>query len=183
MGTINVDFLPDLNTRHDDDLDRRVRALTTVTPPAEPDRRCVPTLLVPELDVTDLERSLRFYRDVCGFEVAYERPDEGFACMRRGFGVELMLQSAEGLGRRFRTAPLEPPFGRGMNLQIEIDAVDGLYERVIEADALVVLDLEERWHETDYGSAGSWQFVVADPDGYLLRFYSDLGTRQLSPRD
>jgi catechol 2,3-dioxygenase-like lactoylglutathione lyase family enzyme len=48
---------------------------------------------------------LRFYVDVCGFEVAYERPAEGFAYLDRE-GAELMLQAAAGPGRRFRTAPL-----------------------------------------------------------------------------
>ena len=35
--------------------------------------------------------------------------------------AELMLQEAEGPGRRFRTAPLQHPYGRGMNMQIEVD--------------------------------------------------------------
>jgi catechol 2,3-dioxygenase-like lactoylglutathione lyase family enzyme len=71
--------------------------------------------LVPELDVADLDRALRFYTEVCGFRVAYERPEEGFAYLERE-GVEIMLQAATGPGRRFRTAPLEHPYGRGINL-------------------------------------------------------------------
>ena len=35
--------------------------------------------LVPELDVFDLAASLRFWRDVLGFRVAYRRPENGFA--------------------------------------------------------------------------------------------------------
>ena len=37
-------------------------------------------------------------------------------------GVELMIQEAAGPGRRFRTAPLELPYGRGVNLQIACGA-------------------------------------------------------------
>ncbi len=33
--------------------------------------------LVPELIVTDIERSLAFYVGVLGFSVLYERPEEG----------------------------------------------------------------------------------------------------------
>jgi len=35
--------------------------------------------LVPEFLVTDIEKSLRFWRDLCGFTVLFDRPDEGFA--------------------------------------------------------------------------------------------------------
>lgn len=35
--------------------------------------------LVPELSVSDFERSLKFYCQVLGFEVEYERPEDSFA--------------------------------------------------------------------------------------------------------
>ena len=35
--------------------------------------------LVPELTVSDLGRSLAFWRDLVGFGVLYDRPEEGFA--------------------------------------------------------------------------------------------------------
>lgn len=71
--------------------------------------------LVPELDVSDLDASLAFYRDVLGFDVLYQRSEARFAYLQRD-GAELMLEEAAGPGRRFRTAPLEPPFGRGGEL-------------------------------------------------------------------
>ena len=126
----------------------------------------VTAALVPELDVRDLEASLAFYVGVLGFAVRYQRPEERFAYLERG-GAELMLQAAAGPGRRFRTAPLEPPFGRGVNFQI----------RVTDAAAEVVVDLEERWYRRGDGEVGNRQFVVTDPDGYLLRFFEDLGAR------
>jgi catechol 2,3-dioxygenase-like lactoylglutathione lyase family enzyme len=132
--------------------------------------------LVPELDVSDLGRSLAFYVDVLGFEVRYQRPEERFAYLKRE-GAELMLEEAEGPGRRFVTAPLEPPFGRGMNLQIRATDVRALLAAVREAGAEVVIDLEERWYRRNADEVGNRQFVVADPDGYLLRFFEDLGAR------
>jgi len=136
----------------------------------------MPARLVPELDVTHLDVSLRFYCQQCGFDIAYSRPEESFACLRRG-EIELMLQSAAGPGRRFRAAPLERPFGRGVNLQIEIDDAAALHRRLVHEGASLVIDLEERWYETGEGASGNLQFVVADPDGYLLRFFTDLGRR------
>ena len=130
--------------------------------------------LVPELDVSDLEASLAFYTSVCGFAIRYDRPEERFVYLARD-GAELMLQEADGPGRRFRTAPLEQPFGRGVNLQIEVDDIDAMYERSIAAGCSMVIPIEDTWYRTTDGITGNRQFVVADPDGYLLRFFTDLG--------
>ena len=132
--------------------------------------------LVPELDVADLHRSLRFYTAVLGFRLLYERPAERFAFLERE-GAALMLEEAAGPGRRFRTAPLEPPFGRGVNLQIEAMDVNALYAAVLHAGCAPLIPLEERWYGRDGEERGQPQFVVADPDGYLLRFFGDLGMR------
>ena len=132
--------------------------------------------LVPELDVSDLDRSLAVYIDVLGFSCHVSRPEERFAYLVRE-GAHLMLEEAAGPGRRFHTAPLEHPFGRGMNLQIEVSDVDTLYAGVQQAGLGVVIPLEERWYRQDQAEAGNRQFVVADPDGYLLRFFRDLGRR------
>ena len=133
--------------------------------------------LVPELDVTDLGTSLRFYLEVCRFTVRYERVEERFVYLECG-RADLMLQEAAGPGRRFRTAPLQPPLGRGINLQIEVDEdVARLEQRAVAAGHTVVLELEEAWYRTPTGLAGNRQIVLADPDGYLLRFFTDRGVR------
>jgi catechol 2,3-dioxygenase-like lactoylglutathione lyase family enzyme len=132
--------------------------------------------LVPELDVSDLDTSLAFYESVCGFALKFARPADRFAYIERE-GAELMLQEADGPGRRFRTALLEHPFGRGVNLQVEIDDVGALHERCTRDGIDILIPLEDRWYDTDGGQEGSRQFVVSDPDGYLLRFVTSLGIR------
>lgn len=151
-----------------------------------------PVPIVLELDVTDLDRSAGFYVGVIGFTVAFERPPERFAYLSLG-PAELMLQEAAGPGRRFRTAPLEWPFGRGVNLQIAVPDVDVVHAAVRDAGLMPLVDLEERWYDVDViVSSGRWtnegptqignrQFVVSDPDGYLLRFYTSLGTGRPGP--
>lgn len=146
-------------------------------------------MLVPELDVGDLARSLLFYAGVLEFRVVYERPAERFVYLERN-GVELMLEEAAGPGRRFRTAPLEVPFGRGVNFQLPVEDVDAVHRRVVKGGYELVVPLEERWYRVDGtadgepvvhpSEAGNRQFVVADPDGYLWRPYRDLGTRPLT---
>ena len=145
-------------------------------------------MLVPELDVTALAPSLRFYADVLEFRILFERPAERFAYLERD-GVELMIQEAAGPGRRFRTAPLELPYGRGVNFQLRVDDVDAVYDRAVQAGVDIVVPIEERWYRVDVveiggrwqlkgpAEAGNRQFVLADPDGYLWRPFRDLGLR------
>jgi catechol 2,3-dioxygenase-like lactoylglutathione lyase family enzyme len=141
----------------------------------------VTAALVPELDVSDLDRSLSFYVEALGFQVRYRRDEERFAYLKRE-GAELMLEEAAGPGRRFRTAPLEPPFGRGVNFQIRVDDAAALLVDALAAGVQIVLDLEDRWYRRDHDEVGNRQFVVADPDGYLLRFFEDLGSRPSGSR-
>ena len=145
-------------------------------------------MLVPELDVTELDASLRFYAAVLEFRILFERPAELFAYLELD-GVELMIQEAAGPGRRFRTAPLEPPCGRGINFQLRVEDVDAVMSRAVESGVNIVLPIEERWYRVDVAeSGGRWQvtgptevgnrqFVLADPDGYLWRPFRDLGIR------
>lgn len=135
----------------------------------------MPPKLVPELEVSSLDDSLRFYVELAGFRVLYGRPEEGFAFLDRD-GAQLMLEEAEGPGRRFHKAALERPFGRGVNFQIQVDDVDALWARMRNA-APITLPYEERWYRRDDDELGHNQFVVADPDGYLLRFFTSLGSR------
>ena len=139
--------------------------------------------IVPELDVSDLDRSLAVYLDILGFHCRFHRAEEKFAYLVRE-RAHLMLEQAGGPGRRFDTAPLEYPFGRGINLQIAVSDVDALYAAVQRAGLTIRIPLEERWYRQDAAEAGNRQFVLADPDGYLLRFFTDLGRRPAagSPR-
>jgi catechol 2,3-dioxygenase-like lactoylglutathione lyase family enzyme len=133
--------------------------------------------LIPELDVSDLVRSLAFYVGLVGFKVWFARPEERFAYLVLD-DVHLMLEEAAGPGRRFRTAPLERPYGRGVNLQIRVAHSSALHARMCAAGVAPYLPLEERWYAQDDFENGVRQFVVADPDGYLLRFCTDLGRRR-----
>jgi hypothetical protein len=84
-----------------------------------------------------------------------------------------MLQAADGPGRRFRTAPLEHPFGRGINLQIEVSDACGLHAAMLEAGVEPLVGLERRSYRVRGEEVATEQFVVADEDGYLLRFFTD----------
>jgi hypothetical protein len=93
-------------------------------------------------------------------------------------GAQLMLEQAD-TGRKFLTGPLEHPYGRGANLQIEVANVVSLYAGVATDGAPIPLPLEEKWYRIGDELAGNRQFVVEDPDGYLLRFFQDLGRKAI----
>jgi catechol 2,3-dioxygenase-like lactoylglutathione lyase family enzyme len=132
--------------------------------------------LIPELEVENLDKSLAFYTAIIGCSVLYERPEERFAFLELE-GANLMLEEAAGPGRRFTTAPLERPFGRGVNFQIRVGDVDELYARVLGAAAHVIVPIEEKWYRRHEDEVRNRQFVVADPDGYLLRFVTNVARR------
>ena len=132
--------------------------------------------LVPELHCSDLDKSLDFYVRILGFSVLYARPEDRFAFLDRG-GAELMLEEYAAGARMLAKAPLEQPYGRGINFQIRVEDADALHTAVVSAGLPVFLPLEERWYRRDDAEIGARQFIVEDPDGYLLRLHHDMGTR------
>lgn len=134
--------------------------------------------LVPELYVSDLDASLAFYTGPLRFEVAYARPEDRFACLRRG-AAHLMLEQTPGRARatpeelargEWRTADLERPFGRGLNLEIEIPDVDAVHAALRAAGHPCLLEPHERTYRVGAQALTVYQMLVEDPDGYLLRF-------------
>lgn len=135
--------------------------------------------LIPELSVGDARTSVAFYTNILGFSLRYDRPEEGFAFLDRD-GVQIMLDQV-GVGRDFdpRLKTLAQPWGRGVNLQIRVTDVAVLLAALARANWPLVLPVEDRWYRQDKIMVGNRQFVVADPDGYLLRFFQDLGARPI----
>jgi catechol 2,3-dioxygenase-like lactoylglutathione lyase family enzyme len=134
--------------------------------------------LVPELLVTDIERSLRFWRDVCGFAVLFDRPDEGFAYLDRD-GAQIMLDERTRT-RNWETGPMEIPFGRGINFQISVPAIEPILAALARADWPLFMEPERKWYRTGGVETGVHQFLVQDPDGYLIRFSAYIGERSVA---
>ncbi|WP_338721413.1 VOC family protein [Devosia sp. XK-2] len=124
--------------------------------------------LVPELSVSDIAASRHFYCDLLGFSVRYAREEEGFAYLCLD-GAEIMLDQI-GIGRDWRTAELARPFGRGLNLQIEVVALEPILERLDAAGVQLFMPVETKSYRVDERDVLQRQFCVQDPDGYLLRF-------------
>jgi len=124
--------------------------------------------LVPELAVRDLATSLAFWCGPCGFTVLYDRPEQRFACIGRD-GARVMLDQL-GVDRDWVTAELAPPFGRGINLEIAVDDIGPLLAALAAAGWPLFLPPEVKAYRVGTTHITVRQFLVQDPDGYLLRF-------------
>jgi catechol 2,3-dioxygenase-like lactoylglutathione lyase family enzyme len=107
------------------------------------------------LEVTDLERSLAFYRDGLRFDL--DRQEDGESPSAILHAGELRVVLLQRKGGRHAKAPVQ--------LAIEVSAVDAYY------DALVARGLRPGpLHDGDNGRG----FVVRDPDGVAWRFEQSL---------
>ncbi len=130
--------------------------------------------LVPELTVSDFNASLRFYTEILGFQVMYRRETPSFAFLDLG-GVQLMLEAFQEDG--WNTGTLTKPYGRGINFQIELDDIQPTLDALTLAHYPLFRPAMESWYETAEGLLGQKQFLVQDPDGYLLRFCQHLSRK------
>ncbi len=130
--------------------------------------------LVPELYCSNFETSLQFYTEVLGFSVVYSRFNERFAFLERQ-GAQLMIEQPVPPDRAWVIGDVKPPFGKGVNFEISTTNVAQLHEQCINNQATIYLPLEEKWYQAGSKKVGNLQFIVLDPDGYMLRFAQDLG--------
>jgi len=122
--------------------------------------------LIPELSVTDIEKSKLFYVDILGFKIEYERIDDKFAFISFG-ETQMMIEQINGY---WETGVLDYPFGRGINIQIKTSSLDLLHERLLSNGVTLFRDIDEfNYRQNDVLHNGR-ELLVQDPDGYLLRF-------------
>lgn len=130
--------------------------------------------LVPELCVCDLETSLRFYLAL-GFCVRFRRDKPAFAYLELG-QAQIMLEQIH--DRAWITDDLQKPFGRGINLQIEVEDVQLIAKKAAAEDISLFRPVSESWYSVGQNQEeGQIEFLVQDPDGYLLRFVQPLDVR------
>ncbi len=130
--------------------------------------------LVPELNVSNLEKSLDFYINILGFKLEYKRNEPEFALISRE-GAQLMLE--ENPNSPWNTGALDYPRGRGINLQITVSDVHLLVKALEKKSYPLKLPLKDSYYHVGDLMVGCREFLVMDPDGYLLRFSQELGHR------
>ncbi len=83
----------------------------------------------------------------------------------------------EQLNDTWKTADPEYPFGRGINFQMLVDDIATIVASLKAHGYPLMVDPEEHWYRRDTQLVGQREFLVMDPDGYLLRFSQPLGVR------
>lgn len=130
--------------------------------------------LIPELYVSNLEKSLDFYLNILSFKLEYQRPKDKFAMISLD-GSQIMLEE---INEYWKTGELLYPFGRGINFQLMVKNIDDLYKCVNTHHYSIKVGIEENWYRSGSKLLGQKEFLLMDPDGYLLRFAQNLGEKE-----
>jgi len=124
--------------------------------------------LIPELSVSDINKSKDFYLSL-GFSVVYERIDDKF-CFLELDGNQIMIEE---VNENWNVGELEYPFGRGINISMEVADIDKLYGFVKEKQYPFFRDMQIDSYQVGDRVYYDKQFLIQDLDGYLLRFISE----------
>lgn len=122
--------------------------------------------LIPELTVSNIEKSKRFYTEILGFEIEYERPSDKFAFLSLD-EAQIMLEE---INENWKIGELKYPFGNGVNFQIEVDNIDDIVYAVKENNAELFKDVFVSKYQCGDITYIEKEIIVLDPDGYMLRF-------------
>lgn len=132
--------------------------------------------LIPELSCSDFAVSLDFYLRVLGFELLFERLERKFACIALGQAQVMIKQE----NQFWTTGEMQNPYGRGINFQITVADALGLSKRIEAFGFPLFESLKTSWYRVDQIEREVSEFLVQDPDGFLLRFSQLLGARAVT---
>lgn len=121
--------------------------------------------LIPELSVTNILTSTKFYV-LLGFNVKYERKENKFVFLEYE-NNQIMIEE---VNNNWSVGRLSYPFGNGINLSMEVSDIDALYQKVKKLDIPIFRELKVSEYKVDDEVYQDKEFLIQDPDGYLLRF-------------
>ena len=121
--------------------------------------------LIPELSVTNITFSTKFYVFL-GFNVKYERKENKFVFLEYE-NNQIMIEE---VNNNWSVGKLSYPFGNGINLSMEVSDIDALYKKVKKLDIPIFRELKVSEYKVDDEVYQDKEFLIQDPDGYLLRF-------------
>lgn len=135
--------------------------------------------LIPELSVSSLKNSLEFYVKTLGFKIEYERPESGFAFLSLD-GSQLMLDEGnDDPNSQWFTGKMQHPRGRGIHFQLEVKEIKPFLKALKLKNYPLKSEPKDYWFRKGNRMIGMRGFLVMDPDGYLLMFNEDIGTKRI----
>ncbi len=130
--------------------------------------------LIPELRVFDLTKSIDFYTKTLGFKIEYSRSDFAMIALDK---CQIMLQQLSlpsGPDSWNVTDDMTYPLGRGINFQIILPDISEIYFSLKKQKIEIFKDLMVNDYQENDINNHVLEFLVQDPDGYLLRFQQDI---------
>lgn len=121
--------------------------------------------LIPELTVSNIEESKRFYTNL-GFKIVYERIENKF-CFLQLEKNQIMIEEKNG---NWNTGELKYPYGNGINISMQVSDVEKMFNDLKESKQKFFLELEVHKYRVGKKIFEDKEFLIQDPDGYLLRF-------------
>lgn len=128
--------------------------------------------------MTNIKKSKEFYLDILGFELMYERVENGFVFLQLKDDIQIMLNELTE-DDNWITGNMNYPFGRGINLSIEVSNVEEIYNRINSKKHKIFIEMKDNYYRQNDVMLGNREFLIMDPDGYLLRFNQDIGEYKL----
>ena len=132
--------------------------------------------LMAEMMVQDYPRSLAFWTGPMGFTPAFTRPAPKLACLTHPDGAQIMIYERDG---DWETGPMEAPFGRGAVIQIYVKDAAAMAAAITAANIPFYVALRDKWRDWGDRMGGQREFLVQDPDGYLIMIAQRIGERPL----
>lgn len=121
--------------------------------------------LIPELSVTNIEKSKEFYLNL-GFKIMYERKEDKF-CFLYLEDNQIMIEE---INNNWNVGEMKYPFGNGINISMTVSDIDSFYESIISKKIVLFKKIKTSKYRVDDIIYEDKEFLLQDPDGYLLRF-------------
>ena len=119
--------------------------------------------ITPNLVVSNVERSLAFYRDVLGFAVTATVPNAPpyvFAALSSG-PIEVFLNARDAAVEEYPVLK-DRSIGGTFTMFIEVVNIHQAYD-TLKSQVKVIMPLEKKWY-------GVTEFAFQDQDGYVITF-------------
>ena len=107
----------------------------------------------------------------------FTRPAQKLAFLQHADGAQVMIYERDG---DWEVGPMEPPFGRGAVIQVFVTDVRAVHARFAAAGHPFYEGLREKWRDWGDRLGGQREFLVQDPDGYLIMVAQGIGERPLA---
>ena len=109
--------------------------------------------------------SKKFYENI-GFKVIYERKEDKF-CFIQLEENQIMIEEING---NWNVGELTYPYGNGINISMSVKDVQKLYNALKNKNIKFFIDLKISEYKVNDKVYQDKEFLIQDPDGYLLRF-------------